>query len=71
MARHFLVVSKVDSLCLYGSVGEDGALNGPPQLEFEPSQGSAMAATGSVSSASSREEEESLPASEVMMNGPD
>jgi hypothetical protein len=47
IARHFLVVSKTDSLCLYGPVGENGAPNGPPKLEFEPPQGSAMAVAGS------------------------
>jgi hypothetical protein len=61
----------MDSLHLYGSVGEDSALNGPPQLKFEPSEGPVMAAHGSVSPACSREEEESLSTTEIVMNGPD
>jgi hypothetical protein len=69
VAHHFLTVSKTGSLHLYGPIGEDGAPNGPPQLILEPPQGSAMAATGSVSLACSRVEEESLPATEVEMSG--
>jgi hypothetical protein len=71
VACHFLTVSKTDSLRLYGPVGEDGAPNGPPQLGFEPPQGSAMAAADSVSSARSWVGEELLPATQVVMDGPD
>jgi hypothetical protein len=71
VAHHFLSVSKVDSLCLYGSVGEDGAQNGPPLPELEPFQDPAMTTTGIVSSLRGREKEEPLPAVEVMMNSPD
>jgi hypothetical protein len=38
VARRFLLVSKMDSLRLYGSVAEDGTPNGPPWFEFELSQ---------------------------------
>jgi hypothetical protein len=34
VARRFLLVSKMDSLRLYGSVAEDGTPNGPPWFEF-------------------------------------
>jgi hypothetical protein len=68
VARHFLSVSKVDSLRLYGSVGEDDAQNGLPHLELKPSQGPA---TSVVSSVRSREEEEPLPTAEVMINSLD